>query len=579
MEAVEILLKEGPSDTLIKAYTALEGTALHLAAESGNLKLVKLLLKYGADVNVREYFRLTPLHVAKTPEVAIALIEKGADVNAGRSRAEFTPLHVTETPEIAIALIKKGADVNAETKHGTPLHVAASPGIASIAGYKHSLSRMFLSSEKDAATFHPVAGKRSLEMAKLLLKDKRIEVNKTDKQGRTALYIATLFSNKRVLKLLLKDKRVDINKADRNGFTIFHLATLTKNIEIIELLLKDKRVNPNLASKRNGKTALHLAAEGGELMIVELLLKDKRTEVNKTDKDGNTPLDLTTDNRVKKLLQRHGGKRLDPFKKTNAVRKTRSTETPQEAFFRYVVKGDVKKVEDFLTHKSVDPNKADQHGWTALHWALLGENTNIVKLLLKDKRVNPNKASKGGLTPFHIASKLESTERLLLEDKRVDVNVTPQPMKSFIEHIQKMYHELRYKDPQKVELIRIDRLDSFHAKEVHQQMKERLDHPELTIYPMNLGTRKNPRYMLLEGSHRVTSASVMGRPVVLKKWNGQRDFIGSTHVIKEQSFGLAVNSLDKIIKVTAIKKIPDTEQTKLLEKVILRTGLIEGIGI
>ena len=65
----------------------------------------------------------------ENPEVAIALLDAGANVNA-TDDAGWTPLHRAagnnENPEVAIALLDAGADVNATGKWGTtPLHSAA----------------------------------------------------------------------------------------------------------------------------------------------------------------------------------------------------------------------------------------------------------------------------------------------------------------------------------------------------------------------------------------------------------------------------------------------------------------------
>ena len=100
LKVVEEFLKKGPADVLLKAGTAVEGKVLHIAAQSENVKLVNLLLKYGADPSVRDVFGRTPLHLVTTPEVAKILIKAGADVNARENSLGYTPLHLVETPEV-----------------------------------------------------------------------------------------------------------------------------------------------------------------------------------------------------------------------------------------------------------------------------------------------------------------------------------------------------------------------------------------------------------------------------------------------------------------------------------------------
>ena len=98
--------------------------ALHKACEKGNIEAVKQHLAAGADVNVRDMIRRTPLHYVANKEIAELLIANGADVNA-KNLTSRTPLLVAAIrghKEIAELLIANGADVNAKDENGwTPL--------------------------------------------------------------------------------------------------------------------------------------------------------------------------------------------------------------------------------------------------------------------------------------------------------------------------------------------------------------------------------------------------------------------------------------------------------------------------
>ena len=92
--------------------------SIYDAATVGNIEVVKQHLTAGTDVNVKDRFGETPLHVAALgghKEVLQLLITNGADVNVSTLR--FTPLHLAigrGHKEIVELLIAKGADVNTQ---------------------------------------------------------------------------------------------------------------------------------------------------------------------------------------------------------------------------------------------------------------------------------------------------------------------------------------------------------------------------------------------------------------------------------------------------------------------------------
>lgn len=108
-------------------------TCLHAAVRSGSLETVQLLLDAGADLEA-ESDEKAPLFVAvrqKRCDIALALLEKGADANHGAS-AGLHPVHAATSPDRLAclhALLAHGADANAFDAHGTtPLRVAAIKG-------------------------------------------------------------------------------------------------------------------------------------------------------------------------------------------------------------------------------------------------------------------------------------------------------------------------------------------------------------------------------------------------------------------------------------------------------------------
>jgi ankyrin repeat protein len=134
VEVVRVLLDAGASVYFCDSQ-------LNLAASTGCVALVKLLLERGADLNATDEWegrQLTALHVAAEAghtEVTTQLLDAGADPMP-RSQHDDTPLHraaLGGRAAIVRLLLERGADVNANAHvNGTALHLAAGQGHAAV---------------------------------------------------------------------------------------------------------------------------------------------------------------------------------------------------------------------------------------------------------------------------------------------------------------------------------------------------------------------------------------------------------------------------------------------------------------
>lgn len=83
-------------------------TPLHYAADKGNVAIIKMLIKAGANLNVADKGGCTPLFSASTIEVAIELLDNGADAKV-----------VNLQGQSLLTVAKSEAMVNLLVEHGT----------------------------------------------------------------------------------------------------------------------------------------------------------------------------------------------------------------------------------------------------------------------------------------------------------------------------------------------------------------------------------------------------------------------------------------------------------------------------
>ena len=115
-------------------------TALWVAAAKGHFDVVRLLIKQNAEVDGRTSSNSTPLRAAALHghlDIVRCLVENGADVNA-RTNFGSTPLMLTCYKghlDVASYLVKHGANVNLQDIHGRScLHNALKGGHVQVVG-------------------------------------------------------------------------------------------------------------------------------------------------------------------------------------------------------------------------------------------------------------------------------------------------------------------------------------------------------------------------------------------------------------------------------------------------------------
>ena len=121
---------------MLKSTTANDGKTLNRAVEVGNLASVKLLLEWGADVNIEDNDQATPLLTAVKGEaidtsratlyeITLRLLQQPAiDVNSRSSSALQEAIAQNQT-EIAEAMLAHNVHVNAQgSRYGGAVQAA-----------------------------------------------------------------------------------------------------------------------------------------------------------------------------------------------------------------------------------------------------------------------------------------------------------------------------------------------------------------------------------------------------------------------------------------------------------------------
>ncbi|MFA5293580.1 MAG: ankyrin repeat domain-containing protein [Phycisphaerae bacterium] len=132
-EKISEFLKRSPC----LANSGLYETSLEKAIKTDDIEIVKMFLDAGADVNIKNGNGRYPLEESleydvKDANIAMLLIDKGANINVSEWYSQKTPLHTAierGNVELVRMLLDKGADTNKKCiNYGTPLNMAMQLG-------------------------------------------------------------------------------------------------------------------------------------------------------------------------------------------------------------------------------------------------------------------------------------------------------------------------------------------------------------------------------------------------------------------------------------------------------------------
>merc|ERR1719206_985531 len=258
-----------------------------------------------------------------------------------------------------------------------------------------------------------------------LLLQNNAEVNRTEKQGHTPLFVSAQNGRVEVVRALLLHSDIDIDYADFRGITPLWAACQNNHSEVVELMLNPpqsltdvsdaksnleesdvanvrKGADANLAMN-NGCTSLWIAASRGSTECIALLIK-YGADINKIDRSsGGTPLFVACQNGKESA----GKLRLAANANVNEPRTGDGT-TPLIMAAHNGHSGTVQ----LLLKSGADVMMTNTNGWSAFGCAAQQGHCDIVKLLhghmVKSKSTQEivklvNVGDADGWTPLHLA--------------------------------------------------------------------------------------------------------------------------------------------------------------------------------
>ena len=312
-------------------------TCVSSACQSGNLDLVKLLIKtYKLNPRISGKGTLTAavvygnVHILEwlrqEYHINVAMYQKGLlpflaaqynrlyclkhllnnysfDINATdpRKDTQSTLLHLAcQEGHVAIVLYLTSlpkCDISAKTSNGsTALHLACKsrslPILKRLVEECHM--DLIIRDYNGMAPVHVACEAGSLSLVKYIIEHSSLSLDITDSFGRTPLLIAAFSKNLPIIRYL-NSKNCNISILDDKGFNVIHVSAQRGSLDILRFFVDGGYCNPDITDASN-RTPLYLSAQEGHLEIVEYLLDSPSYQrpcvglVDMPDSNGNTAL-------------------------------------------------------------------------------------------------------------------------------------------------------------------------------------------------------------------------------------------------------------------------------------------------
>jgi len=365
-------------------------SALHFVSQNGYIDIVKILLDYGADIEIKNIEGCTPFWFAAAKgqtDVVRALLSAGADVNTQRIDGISAISFASQQGHIDVIkiLIDNGAVIEKRDFRGsTPLSRAA------VFGQTYTVPALV----SDVANVYPQPSnssfpgeERYINVAKTLL-DKGANVENKDMDGCTPLLLAASMGGTGLVRELLRDG-ADVNAQRYNGASALGLACREGYIDTVNALLNH---GAHIETRDNfGHTPLWIAAANGQTNVLSVLV--------------SAGADVTTGATSLVIASRRGYVDIVRILLVNGIDIETADEKGFKPLWLAAASGQAHVVRELVSSGAdvTDVNTQRINGLSALNLAIYGGFVDTVKILI-DSGADVESRNKDGSTPLWFAA-------------------------------------------------------------------------------------------------------------------------------------------------------------------------------
>lgn len=286
LEFVKYLLGKGSDSNKVSKDGV---TALMIAAENGNVAIIKELIAAKADINAVDNFGKKTIDYSKTPEI----------------REFFSPSNSKNTiiaiMAIVIIMVIIIGIFNFKKRKLKIFQLLKEKNYEKVKEQINKGIDLSIKDSKGKALAFYIIDSNQLDLLDLVIK-KGINLNIVDEKGESLLNYA-IITDKDLMAKELINAGSNLKYKNIKEYDALAMAILQENTSLADEIIKS---GSNLYERYgNGKTLLHIACENNKILSVKYLI-EKEFDLNVNDHSGKTALHYSLSNEMKNIMETAG---------------------------------------------------------------------------------------------------------------------------------------------------------------------------------------------------------------------------------------------------------------------------------